>query len=127
MTRWPGSSSFATLSFHVARKRPLRKESIGDIAYGAVVSSLPHKHRVHLGGGRDAGLKPDPVADKALEHELKLLYVGLTRAQSSVWIFEGPLRGAHWTPDACAAPFYYLQAKSLAKAVQAGTVVEPLF
>ncbi len=32
ITRWPGSSSEETDSFHVARKRPFKKDSMGDIA-----------------------------------------------------------------------------------------------
>ena len=48
ITLCPGSSSSETDNFHVAKKRLLRYDSIGDIAYAPVPGfNVPKKSRVH--------------------------------------------------------------------------------
>ena len=66
---------------------------------------------------------PDLVADKNLEHEMKLLYVALTRARESLWIFESE------SSDASVAPFRFLESTSSVTSVQRSGVrlVQPLF
>ena len=72
--------------------------------------------------------KPDAVADKSLEHELMVLYVGLTRATSRLWLYESdaPLRGAPWTAGLHMPAWAYLQSRTAVEVVRPGNDVEPL-
>ena len=89
---------------------------------GAVLASALTRKEIAFAAAHATGT-PDVVLDKNLEHELKLLYVAVTRARERLWIFES-------SDATCLAPFRFLQMTGAVKAVQQSggvRVVKPLF
>ena len=108
----------------------LQREDIGGDRGGAVYG------RGYAFASIAKGEKPEAGVLRVLEHELNLLYVALTRAGRTMWLFEGALpdRDREWNRSASRHRYgrhedawsFFMQTSAV-DPVQLGTPVEPLF